>query len=696
MTTATIVTHRLFSIFITVMLLSTALMAQSGVKIKERVEIYKKTPALGNTNQSISNTDPNWTEQYDGKILFKVPGTLRLKLGGFCIGSPFMAGWCWESIYGCCCCSQPSPGFGTAITVEKGGSTIFQYNPKDYWIESRPRVECTNEWWDTVSVTYWMPVGEDPFNSTGSVDLGPFQAGDEVAITVGVPECTSLSYRARNKEVNCENSNYDLAYRLDHPYTEANCPGVSNSCDEGVDLPWLSVEIPDMPQYDQNCFVMSVSSNKIHPGEKVGITIEQVDCLGNLVQFPADQIFSMWMNIDAKYGKLRCSGSEGSNVFGQQPFEFIAADIIDVDSIVVDIGASLGGGMASSIKPGNDTLRLSGPLMSSKQVTEAKKDAVSKEMNSLQSQLNKETVKKGDENQQDKLSRRLEQFKARLAYRPAKTPAGKQNTLASVKQIAKTSSMQVECNPTASVTIEKKSCEDAPPCEGPITPPQITLKELKGNEVSPDPCLQPDKHGDFPAGLFRPLSIKENPVGPFDVQACFDKQAERWRFSIPSIEIKVYLDICGCNLIGYKIIDDVSMLSNSEACDALIDINGQYYYPLVVPVGGYLFRPILLAHERRHKQDYEDALNKVLPKFEKGLEKILIKCEDAGDLSDAVQKGRSQMMSPINSFLDNIYQEYLNTTSTPSYEQNTQSSIINDIIAIRKQLVIKCASGGTP
>jgi hypothetical protein len=90
------------------------------------------------------------------------------------------------------------------------------------------------------------------------------------------------------------------------------------------------------------------------------------------------------------------------------------------------------------------------------------------------------------------------------------------------------------------------------------------------------------------------------------------------------------------------------------------------------------------------------VLNTVLPKFEKGLEEIMIKCEDADNLSDAVQKGRSQMRTPINSFLGNIYQEYLNLKKTPNYEQKTQSSIREDIKAIRNQLDMKCASGGTP
>lgn len=249
---------------------------------------------------------------------------------------------------------------------------------------------------------------------------------------------------------------------------------------------------------------------------------------------------------------------------------------------------------------------------------------------------------------------------------------------------------------TASLVVIKKQtdCSDAPPCDGPMTPPQITLRELKRNEVSPDPCLQPGKNGKFPAGAFRPLAIKENPVSPFDVQACFDRQAERWRFGIPGIEIKVFLDICENNLSQYRIVDDVSALSSNEACNALQDIIGHYDYPIQVTYG-YVFRPILVEHEKRHKKDYEEAVKAVLTLLEKDIQKILIKCEEDDDLNDAVEKGRALITATINSFLTSAYDKYLKKTSVPNYEEKTQSSLFEQVKAIRDQLLAKCTAGGT-
>jgi hypothetical protein len=80
------------------------------------------------------------------------------------------------------------------------------------------------------------------------------------------------------------------------------------------------------------------------------------------------------MNTDEKYGRLRCisTGEEGSYVYGQQPFEFIAADSIDVSSTVVEIEAwtSSGGGPSSSVGiVTKDTLRMPAGLMLKKQAS---------------------------------------------------------------------------------------------------------------------------------------------------------------------------------------------------------------------------------------------------------------------------------------------------------------------------------------
>jgi hypothetical protein len=186
-------------------------------------------------------------------------------------------------------------------------------------------------------------------------------------------------------------------------------------------------------------------------------------------------LFSIKMNTDEKYGRLRCisAGEEGSYLYGPQPFEFIAADSIDVNATVVEIEASIstGGGGASSITSGTkDTLSvyveaiMAIVQMKAKNIgavpNEMKRKNIELSINKLQVRLNKLIIKKGNEKQQQILAKSIEQFKARLAYETAKTPTEKQNALASMEQMAVLASETAECKSTAEITIKK---ENRPP-----------------------------------------------------------------------------------------------------------------------------------------------------------------------------------------------------------------------------------------
>jgi len=250
------------------------------------------------------------------------------------------------------------------------------------------------------------------------------------------------------------------------------------------------------------------------------------------------------------------------------------------------------------------------------------------------------------------------------------------------------------CSGLGKLTVTKDACADAPQCEGSSAPIQVILKELKRGDVTPDLCLQRDKNGNLPGGIFKPRGV--GAVEPYDIQACFDRNVDKWRFSIPNIKINVFLDICKCNLLNYKIIENVSMLSSNEACDALIDyVSADYYsYPITLPDGASILAPILLAHEQQHKKDYESILKSGLPELENGLKKIQFKCEEAISLNDAIQKAKVFTGDVISDFISKAIDENNKTSNDPNNEQKTQLNIINEIIAVRNQLVNKCASGG--
>ena len=232
---------------------------------------------------------------------------------------------------------------------------------------------------------------------------------------------------------------------------------------------------------------------------------------------------------------------------------------------------------------------------------------------------------------------------------------------------------------------EKKSCEDAPQCEANMTA-KIDLKELRSSEVSANPCV----HSTRPGGVFRPLGMSEKPIESFDIKACFDRNTDRWRFNVPSSVIKVVLDICSENLSGYRVVDDISALSNREACFVLISMLLSNYevYPIYVPFGGYIIRDILLAHEQEHKKDYYNALMASLPEFYKRLEEITLKCEEASNVNDAIEKSKLKVESKIMYLLNITYERFQDEKRS---DEAIQLSLKNFIEEIRWKLIRKCS-----
>jgi len=219
-----------------------------------------------------------------------------------------------------------------------------------------------------------------------------------------------------------------------------------------------------------SCMLLSISKPMVHPHEIDTITIMKTTLDGNVIPCPANQILSIWMNTDDRFGTLRCpaTGKVGSYLIGPQPFEFIANNNFQVDTLVVEIQASssTGGGVVASIGiGGKDTLPIFGHNITNKQQKAKKFNAGANEierknielsMKSLQSQLNNVSVKRSDEKQKQKLAIGIEQNKAWLAYETARTPSEKQKAMASMKQAAILAAGESECKATAEIIVKKK------------------------------------------------------------------------------------------------------------------------------------------------------------------------------------------------------------------------------------------------
>jgi hypothetical protein len=185
------------------------------------------------------------------------------------------------------------------------------------------------------------------------------------------------------------------------------------------------------------------------------------------------------MNTDEKYGRLRCisMGEEGSYLYGPQPFEFIAADSIDVNATIVEIEAnvSTGGGGASSITSGTkDTLPEgtgsipSGLMMkmqsnrseigiTSPTQASAKERITTRSKEKLRKRLYAIRDKSNNKSQFDSI---IEKIEARLAG----TNGATKNTIITPKPLSKAGQIVMSvaeegavCDPpVATVTIEKE------------------------------------------------------------------------------------------------------------------------------------------------------------------------------------------------------------------------------------------------
>ena len=90
----------------------------------------------------------------------------------------------------------------------------------------------------------------------------------------------------------------------------------------------------------ETCPIIQLSAAEINPGDTVTITMTASYWDGTQGSYPPNQKFNIKLNTGQAYGKLYSpstyqEGSELTDV--PQPIEFISANSIDADSVVVEI-----------------------------------------------------------------------------------------------------------------------------------------------------------------------------------------------------------------------------------------------------------------------------------------------------------------------------------------------------------------------
>jgi hypothetical protein len=378
------------------------------------------------------------------------------------------------------------------------------------------------------------------------------------------------------------------------------------------------------------CAVVSLSPSKISPGNKTTITVMAQTAQG-IIPYPADQIFIASMNADARYGTLRCEGSSGTSVTGKQPFDFIAADSLDVDSIVVNITVSPvsnggGGGNVGSIKDGQkDTLQRHAVLMSEKHTTPIRKDAVVNidgTKNVLVLQQEAITKKRTEQNNVLVQKAAEKQALVNAITEAIKTHKAGKGDAASARQL-KAMILDLaegdQCQRSANVTITK----DKEDCT--IGVPSDKMSAFKISDIEPrryddgPNCkflFSPEDDGyTFVDGIGRSNDDQSKPIYNF------------YEGAIYAVPFKAYIDWGLClshNPGGFiKIKTDLSNVDSTNAKKIVDELSRMCTVAEEVP--GYIpylnYEPVEASedHEYAHVKDYKD---KMVPYYNDALIKI--------------------------------------------------------------------------
>jgi hypothetical protein len=436
------------------------------------------------------------------------------------------------------------------------------------------------------------------------------------------------------------------------------------------------------------CLIMSVSKSEINPGERATISMMQKTWDGIVLPYPEDQVFNLWMNTDEQYGRLHCTMTEeeGTWISGLQPFEFIAADNIDVDSTVAEIEAFAwtGGGVFGSIDIGTkDKPCLSKSIIANQQTKGKNVGAVPKEMrrkglefkiDRLQTQLNNERLNRSNEIQQQTLTKRIEKLKARLSYETAKDPNEKQKSKTSMIQSIMLATEEPECKPVAWITIKKKSCEDAPQCP-PIEQFSYPLIVVKAQPNGFENIMVCNGINDL--GGFQELL---NSYKPFDISPCFDQAMDKWRYNIfEPIEINVVMDVCRdiiTNQRNQNLITSIDQIAQGDSSLALQDFKDHYSYPCgPIRQGGYMLEEVLWAHENVHKLDYEMYISSNRNIFDDVFKTARFTCEQIQSEAIAKEWGIKSFKDALEFLIKTVHSQWVGMYGE-EYEKETHSNYL--------------------
>ena len=201
---------------------------------------------------------------------------------------------------------------------------------------------------DTIMHQAWTTIYVQPENSAGN--------------DITIPGNTPLNITAGDSGTYGEF--YDSQFNMPYLYSDVSTGAVQYFSDGAYpgDMQKIAVTVTDANDPSKsggaNLFVegdimVQVTPSQISPGDTASIIVMHRNWDGSLSDFSPDQSFEVGIDSGSTYGTILSSGGTGGNFASiPQPFQFIAADSIGADSVMVSIRVGYQPAVASSTLPG--------------------------------------------------------------------------------------------------------------------------------------------------------------------------------------------------------------------------------------------------------------------------------------------------------------------------------------------------------
>ncbi|MFZ1081783.1 MAG: hypothetical protein WAO19_07645, partial [Candidatus Kryptoniota bacterium] len=157
---------------------------------------------------------------------------------------------------------------------------------------------------------------------------------------------------------------YDSQFNMPYLYSDVSTGAVQYFSDGAYpgDMQKIAVTVTDANNpsksgganlFVEGDIVVQVTPSQISPGDTASIVVMHRNWDGSLSDFSPDQSFEVGIDSGSAYGTILSSGSTGGYFASiPQPFQFIAADSINADSVMVSIRVGYQPAVASSTVPG--------------------------------------------------------------------------------------------------------------------------------------------------------------------------------------------------------------------------------------------------------------------------------------------------------------------------------------------------------